>query len=158
MLSYEQIESNWNLAVETSMPVNGRTHLKFARAIETAACAERDARIVELEERNRDLYEDVQRFKEHALNEKAARLELERDLAEAHKALHDAATSLNTISDLAGHHRKGGLETFMDTFLDVRLYARSRHQVARDAINAYYLEPHVKQAHEALRAAMKGTP
>lgn len=58
---------------------------KFARAIKSAACAERDQRIAELEERNRDLYEDVQRFKEHALNEKAARLELERQLEEARK-------------------------------------------------------------------------
>ena len=58
---------------------------KFARAIESAACAERDQHIAELEERNRDLYEDVQRFKEHALNEKAARLELERQLEEARK-------------------------------------------------------------------------
>lgn len=81
--------------------------------------------------------------------------ELERQLEEAHKALHEAATSLNTISELAGYHRKGGVETLMDTFSDVRLYARSRHQVARDAINAYYLEPHVKQAHEAIRAAIQ---
>lgn len=42
-------------------------------------------RIAELEQRNRDLHEDVQRFKKHALNEKAARLELERQLEEARK-------------------------------------------------------------------------
>lgn len=42
-------------------------------------------RIAELEQRNSDLHEDVQRFKKHALNEKAARLELERQLEEARK-------------------------------------------------------------------------
>ena len=72
----------------------------FVDAIESAACAERDKRIVELEERNRDLYEDVQRFKEHALNEKAARLELERQLEEARKdALEEAAKVCEGIAD-----------------------------------------------------------
>lgn len=59
--------------------------LSYSERIESAACVDRDARIAELEQRNRDLYEDVQRFKEHALNEKAARLELERQLEEARK-------------------------------------------------------------------------
>lgn len=134
---------------------SGSPFAEQMQAYATAATEPLLQRIAELEQRNSDLYEDVQRFKKHALNEKAARLELERQLEEAHKALHDAATSLNTISELAGYHRKGGIETFMDTFVDVRLYARSRHQVARDAINAYYLEPHVKKAHEAIRAAMQ---
>lgn len=44
-------------------------------------------RIAELEQRNSDLHEDVQRFKKHALNEKAARLELERQLVEARKQM-----------------------------------------------------------------------
>ena len=49
-------------------------------------------RLAELEQRNRDLYEDVQRFKTHALNEKAARLELERQLEEArNQVLEEAA-------------------------------------------------------------------
>ena len=59
----------------------------FARAIEAAATEPLLQRIAELEQRNSDLYEDVQRFKEHALNEKAARLELERQLEEARAVL-----------------------------------------------------------------------
>lgn len=57
----------------------------FCRAIEAAATEPLLQRIAELEQRNRDLYEDVQRFRKHALNEKAARLELERQLDEALK-------------------------------------------------------------------------
>lgn len=57
----------------------------MATEIESAACSDRDARIAELEQRNRDLHEDVQRFKEHALSEKDARMALERELAEARK-------------------------------------------------------------------------
>lgn len=50
------------------------------------------ARVTELEQRNSDLREDVQRFKKHALNEKAVRLELERQLDEArNQALEEAA-------------------------------------------------------------------
>lgn len=56
-----------------------------AHAIESAACADRDARIAELEQRNTDLHEDVQRFKEHALSEKDARMALERELEEVRK-------------------------------------------------------------------------
>lgn len=59
--------------------------LSYSERIESAACADRDARIAELEQRNRDLHEDVQRFKEHALNEKDARMALERELAEVRK-------------------------------------------------------------------------
>jgi hypothetical protein len=83
--------------------------------------------------------------------------QLEARLAEAHKALHDAATSMHTISTLAGFHRTDAGNTFMGTFPDVRAYARSRSNVAREAINAYYLQPHVKAAHEALRAAITST-
>lgn len=57
----------------------------FARAIESAATEPLLQRIAELEQRNRDLYEDVQRFKEHAQNEKDARLALERQLEQARK-------------------------------------------------------------------------
>lgn len=38
------------------------------------------AEIERLEQRDQDLYEDVQRFKEHALNEKDARMALEREI------------------------------------------------------------------------------
>ena len=44
-------------------------------------------RIAELEQRNSDLHKDVRRFKKHALNEKAARMELERQLEEARKQM-----------------------------------------------------------------------
>lgn len=54
-------------------------------AIESAACADRDARIAELEQRNADLHEDVKRFRNHALNEKDARMVLEQELAEVRK-------------------------------------------------------------------------
>lgn len=178
----------------------------FARAIESAACAERDARIAELLANEKVLLSQVQghtewrerivKASEQAYGESAVRYkfsltkagkcmntfpkeidgrwfalvpaeddghighiariaELERQLAEAHKALHDAATSLNTIGDLAGYHTRGGIETLLDTFQDVRFYAKSRHRVAREAINTYYLEPHVKTAHEAMRTAMQ---
>jgi len=90
-----------------------------------------------------------------ALNERIALLE--QQLAEAHKALHDAATSMHTIGTLAGFHKTDAGNTFMGTFPDVRAYARSRSNVAREAINAYYLQPHVKAAHEALRAAIAST-
>lgn len=48
-------------------------------AIESAATAPLLERIAELEERNRDLHEDVKRFRAHALNEKDARMALERE-------------------------------------------------------------------------------
>ena len=65
---------------------------RFARAIETAATEPLLQRIAELEQRNSDLYEDVQRFRKHAMNEKAARLELERQLEEArNQVLEEAA-------------------------------------------------------------------
>lgn len=66
----------------------GRTyeeHRPFARAIEAVVTEPLLQRIAELEQRNSDLHEDVQRFKEHALNEKSARLELERQLEGARR-------------------------------------------------------------------------
>lgn len=88
MLTDEQIRKIFMANGFTVKP--GLTDLKAyvyeaARAIESAACADRDARIAQLEQRNRDLYEDVRRFKEHALSEKDARMALERELAEARK-------------------------------------------------------------------------
>lgn len=62
------------------------------RAIEAAATEPLLQRIAELEQNNRDLSDDVQRFRKHAMNEKAARLELERQLEEArNQALEEAA-------------------------------------------------------------------
>jgi hypothetical protein len=58
----------------------------FSRAIESAATTPLLERIAELEQRNRDLHEDVQRFKAHALNEKDARMALERELEAAKTA------------------------------------------------------------------------
>lgn len=88
MLTDEQIRKIFMANGFTVKP--GLTDLKAyvyeaARAIESAACADRDARIAQLEQRNRDLYEDVRRFKEYALSEKDARMALERELAEARK-------------------------------------------------------------------------
>lgn len=61
----------------------------------TEALMAAEGRCEELEQRNRDLYEDVQRFKEHALNEKAARLELERQLEEARSVLKETGRLLH---------------------------------------------------------------
>lgn len=54
-------------------------------------------------------------------------------------ALRDAATSLETISRLAGRKTYGQppIETFMDSFADVRAYAASRASVARTALAAH---------------------
>lgn len=54
------------------------------------------------------------------------------------KALRDAATSLETIASLAGRKTYGDppIETYMDTFMDVRLYAAARAKVAREALAA----------------------
>lgn len=58
----------------------------------TEALMAAEARCEELEQRNSDLYEDVQRFRKHAMNEKAARMELERQLEGArNQALEEAA-------------------------------------------------------------------
>lgn len=54
------------------------------------------------------------------------------------KALNDAATSLETISRLSGRKTYGDppIETYMDTFMDVRLYAASRANAARQEMAA----------------------
>lgn len=67
--------------------IGGEQFESIARAIEAAATGPLLQRIEELEQRNSDLHEDVQRFKQHALNEKAARLELERQLEETRAVL-----------------------------------------------------------------------
>jgi hypothetical protein len=60
---------------------------------------------------------------------------LQARIAELEKALGDAATSLKTISNLAGVKTYGypPVDTLMGTFVEVRGYANSRHQVAIDA-------------------------
>ena len=52
------------------------------------------------------------------------------------KALCEAATSLETIASLSGRKTYGNppIETYMDTFVDVRLYAAARAKVAREAL------------------------
>lgn len=52
------------------------------------------------------------------------------------KALRDAATSLETIASLAGRKTCGDppIDTYMDTFIDVRLYAAARARAAREAL------------------------
>jgi hypothetical protein len=79
---------------------------------------------------------------------------LRKDAETANKALHDAATSLNTIHRLAGREVVAGIETYMGHFDEVRAYANSRSQAARMLVNSYYLQPHVKAANDALRSAI----
>ena len=64
-------------------------------AIEAAATEPLLQRIAELEQRNRDLFDDVQRFRKHAMNEKAARMELERQLEEARTVLKETGLLLH---------------------------------------------------------------
>ena len=110
-LTDEQIKNCLDAADQMYCPRDGDNEIFKARAIESIATepllqriahleatasanygrGHADAhsmlseRIADLEQRNSDLHEDVQRFKKHALNEKAARLELERQLEEALK-------------------------------------------------------------------------
>ncbi|MES3011966.1 MAG: hypothetical protein V4738_14350 [Pseudomonadota bacterium] len=61
---------------------------------------------------------------------------LEAENAELRAALGDAATSLGTIHRLAGRDTYGNppIETYMDDFVRVRAYAKSRSDVARAAL------------------------
>lgn len=79
MLTTERIDAIWQ-----NYPCR-LSKYELSDAIAEAATAPLLARIADLEQRNADLYADVQRFKEHALNEKDARMALERELAEASK-------------------------------------------------------------------------
>jgi hypothetical protein len=65
-----------------------------------------------------------------------ASLVAERD--ELRQALNDAATSLETLASLSGRKNYGAppIATYMDTFMDVRLYAAARAKVARSALSA----------------------
>ncbi len=73
---------------------------------------------------------------------RAAVLEHVRGMAERSNALRDAldhaATSLETISRLAGRPFYGNppIETYMETPLEIRGYAAARAGVAREAIDA----------------------
>lgn len=60
------------------------------------------------------------------------------ECAELVKAARAAATSLETISRLAGRKTYGDppIKTFMDSFMDVRLYAAARARAAREDIAA----------------------
>jgi hypothetical protein len=67
-------------------------------------------------------------------------------------ALNDAATSLETISRLAGRVTYGDppIETYMSTFSDVRLYAAARAKVAREALASAPPAPSSAPAHQQL--------
>ena len=81
---------------------SGSPFAEQMQAYATAATEPLLQRIAELEQRNRDLYEDVQRFRKHAMNEKAARMELERQLEEARKhALEEAAKVCDELAELS---------------------------------------------------------
>lgn len=56
----------------------------------------------------------------------------------AEKALNEAATSLETLAALSGRKTYGDppIDTYMETFLQVRGYAASRAKVAREALAA----------------------
>jgi hypothetical protein len=83
-LTDEQLLKLW--APEPSRPVMGRNKiLEFSRAIESAATAPLLERIAELEQRCQDHHEDVVRFRRHALDEKDARMALERELEAVRK-------------------------------------------------------------------------
>jgi hypothetical protein len=64
--------------------------------------------------------------------------QLVRENRELKKALGDAATSLETLATLSGRETYGSppIETYMSTFMDVRLYAAARARAAREALPA----------------------
>ena len=83
-----------------------------------------------------------------ALSERMTSAEAERDkLAAENKvlrdALSDAATSLETVSVLAGRNTYGltPIPSYMDTFEQVRGYAASRSSVASEALQGANHEP-----------------
>jgi len=69
-----------NTAVDTAC-ADLEAHIEqLERELATERALSFRDQVAELEQRNRDLYEDMQRFKEHALNEKDARMAIEREL------------------------------------------------------------------------------
>lgn len=124
----------------------------FARAIESAACADRDARIAQLEQRNRDLYEDVRRFKEYALSEKDARMALERELAEVRKQL-DAQKD----EWLSWDAKRSALEKDAGRFV---AFASGKANIMQSMIDTICKQQptDVVWWRAAIDAAMKGTP
>ena len=64
--------------------------------------------------------------------------ELRTRLAEVERGLADAAQSLETVALLSGRKSYGmpPIETYMETFMEVRAYAAARAGVAREAIDA----------------------
>jgi hypothetical protein len=84
-LTDEQIDTLWKAPMSADWE-----HREFARAIESAATAPLLEQIKELEA-------EVMLFREHALNEKAARLELERQIELVrNEVLEEAAESVDT--------------------------------------------------------------
>lgn len=86
MLTVEQIQAVYDECDKKSDGGN-EFMLMFASAIEAAATEPLLKRIAEFEQNNRDLSDDVQIFRKHAMNEKDARIELERQLVEARKQM-----------------------------------------------------------------------
>ena len=64
--------------------------------------------------------------------------ELRTRLAEVERGLADAAQSLETVASLSGRKSYGmpPIETYMETFMEVRAYAAARAGVARETIDA----------------------
>ena len=63
-----------------TIPAISKSDMQLSRAIESAATAPLLERIAELEHRCQDHHEDMLRFRRHALDEKDARMALEREL------------------------------------------------------------------------------
>ena len=59
-------------------------------------------------------------------------------LAEVERGLKDATRSLETVAQLSGRKSYGmpPIETYMETFMEVRAYAAARAGVAREVIDA----------------------
>ena len=68
-----------------TIPVISKSDMQLSRAIESAATAPLLERIAELEQRCQDNHEDMLRFRRHALDEKDARMALERELEAVRK-------------------------------------------------------------------------
>jgi len=90
-LTDDQIKKEWS-RICSFAAAGVDKQISFARAIEAPLLK----RIAELEQRNSDLYEDVKRFRAHALNEKEARMALERELEAVRKDAERWRTFLNT--------------------------------------------------------------
>ena len=112
--------------------------------------------VAELAARNQDVADYCKHWEDRALKAEAAlataaaaavppgyKLVPVDELSAIRKIAADAATSLETISMLAGRKSYGEppIETFMDTFSDVRMYAAARAKAARDDLSMLEAAP-----------------